>query len=248
MKRLLLFGGTTEGRELALAAANLGWQVTLCVATDYGAECVPEADGIAIHAGRLDETAMEALMRGGFTVAVDATRPYAVAGSANIRAAAEKTGLTLWRLLRAESEHPDCRYADSVAEACTMVPEGNILAATGSKEIAAYTVIPDYQSRVYARVLPLESSLNDCHKAGLDDDHILAGKGPFSLETNMATMERYHIRSMITKDGGAAGGFAEKAEAAHETGARLVVIRRPPEDGEPYETILELCREMMGCR
>ena len=82
MRRLLLFGGTTEGRELALAAANLGWQVTLCVATDYGAECVPEADGIAIHTGRLDEAAMEALMRDGFTVAVDATHPYAVAVSA----------------------------------------------------------------------------------------------------------------------------------------------------------------------
>ena len=239
MRRLLLFGGTTEGRELALAAANLGWQVTLCVATDYGAECVPEADGITIHTGRLDEAAMEALMGDGFTVAVDATHPYAVAVSANIRAAAEKTGLPLWRLLRAESEHPDCRYADSVAEACTMVPEGNVLAATGSKEIAAYTVIPDYQNRVYARVLPLESSLNDCHKAGLDDGHILAAKGPFSLETNMETMERYHICSMITKDGGAAGGFPEKLEAARRCGVAVILVRRPVEDGSTMEEILK---------
>lgn len=239
MKRLLLFGGTTEGRELALAAAAAGWQVTLCVATDYGADCVPETEGIVIHAGRLDETAMESLMQDGFTVAVDATHPYAVAVSANIRKASDKTGLTLWRLLRAESEHPDCLYADSVAQACTLVPEGNVLAATGSKEIAAYTVIPAYQSRVHARVLPLESSLDDCHKAGLDDAHILAAKGPFSLENNMETMKRYHIRSMITKDGGTAGGFPEKLEAARRCGVAVILVRRPKENGDTMEEILK---------
>ena len=241
MKKLLLFGGTTEGRELALTAAGLGWQVTLCVATDYGADCVPEAEGVSIHAGRLDETAMEALMQDGFTVAVDATHPYAVAVSANIRAAAEKTGLPLLRLLRAESEHPDCLYADSVVQACTLVPEGNVLAATGSKEVAAYRAIPGYQSRVYARVLPLESSLNDCHKAGLDDAHILAARGPFSLENNVETMERYEIRSMITKDGGAAGGFPEKLEAARRCGVQVILVRRPKDSGLSYE---EICKRL----
>ena len=239
MKTLLLFGGTTEGRELALAAAGLGWQVTLCVATDYGADCVPEADGVAIHTGRLDEAAMEALMQGGFTVAVDATHPYAVAVSANVRTAAEKAGLPLLRLLRPESQHPDCLYADSVAEACTLVPEGNVLAATGSKEIAAYRVIPDYQNRVYARVLPLESSLNDCRRAGLDDDHILGAKGPFSLENNISTMERYAIRSMITKDGGAAGGFPEKLEAARRCGVQVILVRRPKDSGLNFDEILK---------
>ena len=239
MKKLLLFGGTTEGRELALSAAGLGWQVTLCVATDYGADCVPEADGVAIHTGRLDEAAMEALMQGGFTVAVDATHPYAVAVSANVRAAAEKAGLPLLRLLRPESQHPDCLYADSVAEACTLVPAGNVLAATGSKEIAAYRVIPDYQNRVYARVLPLESSLNDCRRAGLDDGHILGAKGPFSLEDNISTMERYAIRSMITKDGGAAGGFPEKLEAARRCGVQVILVRRPKDSGLNFDEILK---------
>lgn len=241
MKTLLLFGGTTEGRELALAAAKRGWQVTLCVATDYGADCVPEAPGVTIHAGRLDEAAMEALMGSGFTVAVDATHPYAVAVSANIRAAAKKTGLELLRLLRPESDHPGCLYAGSVAEACTLVPEGNVLAATGSKEIAAYRAIPDYQNRVYARVLPLESSYNDCHRAGLDDGHILGAKGPFSLEDNISTMERYAIRSMITKDGGAAGGFPEKLEAARRCGVQVILVRRPEDSGLSYE---EICKRL----
>ena len=239
MKRLLLFGGTTEGRELASMAAKLGWDVTVSVATEYGAACVPEEKGVTIHTGRLEEGAMEALMASGFTVAVDATHPYAVAVSKNIRAAAEQVGLPLLRLLRPESDHPDCLYADSVAEACTLVPEGNVLAATGSKEVAAYKVIPDYQSRVYARVLPLESSIADCHRAGLDDGHILAAKGPFSLEDNIKTMKEHQIRSMITKDGGAAGGFPEKLEAARRCGVQVILVRRPKDSGFTLEEIVK---------
>lgn len=241
MKRLLLFGGTTEGRELAQTAAELGWDVTVSVATDYGAAFVPEAPGITVHTGRLDEEAMAALMTQGFALAVDATHPYAAAVSANIRQAAKEAELPLLRLLRPESDHPDCRYADSVAEACTLVGPGNVLAATGSKEIAAYRVIPDYQSRVYARVLPLESSVADCRRAGLPEDHILAARGPFSLEENLAAMERYHIATLITKDGGAAGGFPEKLEAARRLGVQVILVRRPADSGL---SMAELCKRL----
>ena len=37
---------------------------------------------------------------------------------------------------------------------------------------------------------------------------------------------------MVTKDGGAAGGFAEKAEAAARCGVQLIVLRRPDDEGE----------------
>ena len=52
----------------------------------------------------------------------------------------------------------------------------------------------------------------------------------------------------MTKDGGRAGGFEEKAAAAKAAGARLILIRRPREDGLDYGTVLKKCREMMGCK
>ena len=57
---------------------------------------------------------------------------------------------------------------------------------------------------------------------------------------------QFSIRWLVTKDGGAAGGFEEKVRAAEKNGVQMVVIRRPKEDGESYETILEMCKEMMG--
>ena len=46
-------------------------------------------------------------------------------------------------------------------------------------------------------------------------------------------------------DGGSAGGFAEKAQAAAQSGATLVVLRRPEECGETAEEILQRCRELL---
>ena len=97
-------------------------------------------------------------------------------------------------------------------------------------------------------MLPLASSLEACQAAGVPSSHILALQGPFSQELNEALIRQYHIEYLVTKDGGPAGGFAEKAAAAKAAGIGLVLIRRPREDGLDYGTVLKKCREMMGCK
>ena len=74
---------------------------------------------------------------------------------------------------------------------------------------------------------------------------ILALQGPFSYALNRALLEQFSIRFLVTKDGGAAGGFAEKAQAAADTGVQLIVIRRPAETGETADQILTRCREVL---
>ena len=51
-------------------------------------------------------------------------------------------------------------------------------------------------------------------------------------------MAQHRIRYLVTKDGGRAGGFEEKAQAAQEAGAQLVVVRRPGEEGGSLEEVL----------
>ena len=69
-------------------------------------------------------------------------------------------------------------------------------------------------------------------------------QGPFSKEMNHALLRAVGARWLVTKEGGSTGGFAEKAEAAREAGARLVVIGRPPqhEGLSLSETVALLCR------
>ena len=63
--------------------------------------------GITVHAGRLQPDAMAALLAGA-DLCVDATHPYAVDATRNIRAAAVQAGVEYRRLLRAQSP---CRPA-----------------------------------------------------------------------------------------------------------------------------------------
>ena len=129
--------------------------------------------------------------------------------------------------------------AISAAAALLAQERGNILLTTGSKELARYSGMTDFARRVYARVLPMAASLEACRAAGLEPGHILAVQGPFSREWNAAMLRAVCARFLVTKEAGAAGGFAEKAAAAEETGATLVVVGRPPQrEGEPFDAVV----------
>jgi precorrin-6A/cobalt-precorrin-6A reductase len=243
--KLLVFAGTTEGRELAEAAARLGWDVTASVATEYGAGFFAPAGHLQVREGRLDEGQMEKLLaEGDFALVVDATHPYAVEVSRNLRAAAKAAGAPYLRLLRPESEAPSCLFFDTLPEAARAAGArpGNILAATGANQIAAYAEIPDFAARVYARVLPTEESRARCLAAGLPEEHIIAAMGPFGVEQNVRDLSAHKIASLVTKDGGAAGGFPEKLEAAGRCGAAVFVVRRPRDEGLSYDEVLEIIR------
>ena len=246
MKKLVIFGGTTEGRELSCALAAEGIQATVWVATPYGSAQQGRTEGLTVCTGRLDRPRMEEVLTGA-ALCVDATHPYAVEASVNIRAACAGAGVEYLRLLRPASPlPPDALDAPDASGAVRLLEQtqGPVLVATGGKELAAFA--PLGGERLYARVLPTHASLDACAAAGIPAGHIIAMQGPFSAALNRAMLEQYGIRWLVTKDGGAPGGFAEKADAARAAGARLVVIRRPREAGASYQAVLARCREVMA--
>lgn len=217
-----MFSGTTEGRRFSKKLAELGVAVTVCVATPLGAEEQGEMAGITVHAGRLQPDAMAALLAGA-DLCVDATHPYAVDATRNIRAAAVQAGVEYRRLLRAQSPlPPGCAVFETAAQAAEYLAgtEGNILLATGAKELAVFAGLEP--ARLYPRVLPTPEGIAACEAANVPHRNIIAMQGPFSLALNKALITQFQIRYLVTKDGGAAGGFAEKVQAAADTGAQLV--------------------------
>ena len=243
--KLVIFSGTTEGREFSRAAAALGAAVTVCVATDLGAEEQGSAPGVTVHAGRLDADEMAALLRNA-ALCVDATHPYATEATHNIRAAAGMAGVEYHRLLRRASELPAGSVVlPGAGEAAAYLADkaGRILLTTGAKELPAFATLDP--ARLYPRVLPTLAGITACEAAGVPHRNIIAMQGPFTLGLNVALMRQFEIDYLVTKDGGAQGGFAEKAEAAAQCGAQLIVLRRPDEQGETAETILQRCRELL---
>ena len=242
---VVVFSGTTEGRELSRQLAALGIEVTVSVATPLGQEEQGSTPGVTVRCGRLLPDEMAALL-GDAALCIDATHPYAVEATKNIKAAAEKAGVEYLRLLRPASPLPEnCLVFESAKQAAEALAaeEGNLLLATGAKELAQFAAIPP--ERLYPRVLPTLESIAACEAANIPHRNIIAMQGPFSFALNQAMMEQFHIRWLVTKDGGAAGGFDEKAAAASAAGAQLVVIRRPPEQGETASEVLKRCKEMI---
>ena len=67
MYKLLLFAGTTEGRELAEYLAGCKAQVTACVATEYGETLISPQTNLTVHAGRMDRQQMQQLIQQGLS-------------------------------------------------------------------------------------------------------------------------------------------------------------------------------------
>lgn len=249
MDKILLFAGTTEGRNLAEFLEKNQIPTEVCVATQYGETLLEEGKYLHVHAGRLDETEMEQqIQKKQITLVIDATHPYAVIVSQNIRRACSRTGTEYIRLARKETdaswkqEMEDVTEVASVAEAAAFLAkkEGRIFAATGSKELSAYQVIPDYQNRVVARVLSTPEAVSECAMLGFSGKNLICMQGPFTEDLNVAMLRQAQASWMVTKESGKAGGFLEKLRAAKKAGAKLVVIKRP---GERSEEIAENQKE-----
>ena len=244
--RLLIFGGTTEGRVLAERAAVLGAEVTVSVATPLGAEELKGLPGVCTRVGRLDQSGMEVLLTG-FERCVDATHPYAKIATAAIRASCACTGTPLRRLLRPASDAKSAVRVESCGEAAAFLAgrEGNVLLTTGAQELVAFAGLDP--TRLFVRVLPTREGIAACEALGVPHRNILALQGPFSQKMNEAMLEQYRITWLVTKDGGQPGGFAEKAAAARNMGARLVLVERPADCGGDMEDVLSWIKEGLSC-
>ena len=257
--RVLLFGGTTEGRELALWLRDAGIPALSHVATDYG-EALLREKALPAEYGRLDAVEMEKLFRtGGFFAALDATHPFATEVSKNIRAAAAAAGVRYYRILRGEGSASEAEEAEEIearlrARGCFRLfdsqqeaadwlakTEGAVFLATGSKELKAYAALP--RERLTVRILPGEEALRKAAEAGIRPDHIVAMQGRSSVSLNQALLQQYGAKFLVTKQSGKPGGYLEKLRAAEELGICFVAIRRPTErDGYALSEIKALLR------
>lgn len=238
--RILLFGGTTEGRELAAALSARGHRVTVCVTTPLGAEELRGIPGLRVRVGAATPDLLPALLRE-HDLCVDATHPYARSITQSLAAACRRTGTPLRRVLRPASDSGGTALVPDAAAAAAVLrnTEGKILLTTGARELAAFRELPP--ARLCARVLPTREALDACGSAGIPPRNILAMVGPFSVEMNLAILRQYEIRFLVTKDGGRAGGYPEKLRAAALAGVSVITIARPDETGlSPAALLAEL--------
>ncbi|MDO5293009.1 MAG: precorrin-6A reductase [bacterium] len=251
MKRIVLFAGTTEGRKLCEFFINNGQPVEACVATEYGEIVLPQSDDLKIHVGRMNHEAMiEFLTSISCDLVIDATHPYAVDVTQNIKKAAKACNIRYERVIRdsyeedLENRDDQIIFVNTLEEAVEYLNhvEGNVLITTGSKVLEPYCKVKDFEDRLTFRMLPTVEAMEACVKYGIKAKKVIGMQGPFSEEMNYLMLKELDATYLVTKESGSIGGFYEKIAATRRAGARLLVIRRP--DVEQGMTVEELQRSM----
>jgi precorrin-6A reductase len=231
---ILVLGGTSDSLKICDRLNEIGISdFVLSVATEFGKDLALEHAKNIIN-GKMDKKEMIEYIRDQeIRQVIDATHPYAVEVSRNAIEACEQTDIKYIRFERKslldEIKYQQEYVVDTIEEACDMVMKNknweNVLIATGSKNLATYVKLLKGKKLV-ARVLPTSEVIRSCESMGLNADNIIALKGPFSKDINVALLKHSKIEVVITKESGFAGGFIDKIEACEELGIPVIIIRR----------------------
>ena len=275
MKKVLIYAGTTEGRELAQELAKERIYCDISVATEYGRQIMDEkiSPYICILQGRMTAEQMRRKYESEqYLAVVDATHPFATEVSVNIRESLRGLDIPYFRLGRekipgeagerqageqqaeerqaGEQNYVARKYFQNTA-ACVEAlkkTEGTIFLTTGSKELSVFCREETIRKRLVVRVLPGMESLRECVRNGLEGRQIIAMQGPFSKEMNLAMIRQYQASVLVTKESGKTGGEDTKLAAAGEAQIPSYIILRPSEKTPvmDMDEVLEQIRRLEG--
>ncbi len=232
---ILVMGGTTEGRKVAVELEEEGFPVVATATTSYGEELLKANFSGEVLCGVLDkEDLYEAGLRLGIKLLVDATHPFALTATQNAWEACAGLQIPYLRLERdyGDVENSSCCKAvikvESMEEAAREAGKfpGKIFLAVGSSSMEEFIRTIGVE-RIAVRILPTSYSLQLCDELNLAPQQVAAVQGPFSKEFNKGMFVHFNVSTLVTKESGPTGGLPQKFAAAEELGLNVILVKRP---------------------
>jgi precorrin-6A/cobalt-precorrin-6A reductase len=223
-----VIAGTAMGRVLIEKLLVSGYNVLATTATSYGSSLITPDKNLHIKSIPLDKSGMKKLAdEFKVRLIIDASHPYSEEVKKNVQYVSKTECIPLLEFGRGPVVIPGAAEFDSYSAAADYLhgKDGNVLLTIGSKNLNFFK--ESEAQKIYARVLPLESSLSLCAQSGFFPERIIAMKHTFSVEFEKALMKEFHIKYLVTKESGIEGGVTEKTEAAVQSGIEIIVINRP---------------------
>ncbi len=203
MEKVLIFGSTKEARDMAQTLRRRGRQIVFSVTSEYAKSLLPL--GTICHVGRLDGPAMLEFIRSvNPNRVVDATHPYAILASQNIRQCCDALNVAYEHVHFADIENA---WRDSVEwvndldslAAALRREKGNILLGIGRDEI--YPLLPgSAPERLFPRITPTPEAVAAALEAGFLRQNIIAMEAPFSKTLTMAFFDEKDITAVYVRD------------------------------------------------
>jgi precorrin-6A/cobalt-precorrin-6A reductase len=223
--RVLILGGTAEGR--ALAAELHGRDGCEVVSSLAGRTARPVEPAGAVRVGGFGGAGGLArhLREEAVDVLVDATHPFAATVSEHAARAAQETGTRLITLRRPEwPAEPGDRWvhvadvAAAAREAASVAEAGSVFVTTGRKDVGAYSA----DARHHYLIRTVEAPGGE-----LPPRHTLLGdRGPYTVDGEGALMDEHRVCVLVTKNSGGAL-TAAKLVAARMRGIPVIMVDRP---------------------
>ncbi len=230
---ILLFGGTSDSRDLAVRLTQRGVPVLVSAVTKEATDRVHEV-GIRSTTGRLDTRQMcELIHKRNIQQIVDASAPFADIVSQNAMSAAKACKIPYCRYERpmvardASNILRVANYTDAATAAARL--GGRILLTTGVKTLPQFAdvLLSSPKCELFVRFIPRTSNMRLALDLGIKKQNILAMQGPFTADFETALYDNYAIDTVVSKEGGVAGSLPSKLKAVATLGIRMVLIDRP---------------------
>jgi precorrin-6A/cobalt-precorrin-6A reductase len=221
---ILVLGGTTEARELALAlAGRTDIATTMSLA---GRTAAPAPQPVPVRRGGFGGVEGLAAYLGAHQVDVliDATHPYAQIISTHAVEAARRTGTSILALRRPPWLTVEGDQWIDVADAGEAVralglQSRHVFLAVGRQELGPFSSAPQHHYFIRS-VDPVEPPLAVPHA------HYILARGPFTESEDQALLASNSIDAIVAKNSGGTATYS-KIAAARSLGIPVLMFRRP---------------------
>lgn len=227
--RVLILGGTGDGRALATEAAG-NFAITYSLAGRTRDPALPDA--VETRTGGFGgPDALAAWLKDKEIAAViDATHPFAAQIAAHAEQAAAETGTPRLKLVRPawdETAGDAWHHVPDVPAAVSLLPAIGRTAflSIGRQEIASFADVEGVRL-VIRSIDPPENADN------LADAVYITGRGPFTTTQESALLREHGIDVVVSKNAGGAATYP-KIAAARQAGIPVIMINRPPPPSGP---------------
>lgn len=229
--RLLILGGTTEGRGLARAAIERFGDGIDVLSSLAGVVDDPVLPTGRVRVGGFGgvEGLQRFLREQRIDALIDATHPFARHMQANAAAACTALAVPRCRVSRPPWTRQDGDRWISVAspaEAAAAIPALGMRAflALGARDLPPFLPLADTWLLLRGINPPV---------APLPNGRFLQARGPFDLASEEALLREHRIDVVVSRQSGGTGAGA-KIAAARRLGLPVVMIERPPPPPPPH--------------
>lgn len=218
--KILVFGGTTEGRKAVEVLEESG--------NGYYYSTKTGEQQVTLHHGERTDGAMDGKAMLTFCqehdirLIVDAAHPFAAQLHRTIAEVAGELAIPAVRFERIFPERdPDLTWIDDYSQ----IPHDihRLLATTGVQSIGKLKPLESSGIKVIYRILPRESSIALAKRQGASDDQLCYFEDGSTIDVE--------ADAILLKESGLSGGFQEKVDAAKRRGMRIFVLKRPATPG-----------------